>query len=175
MRQRGWPGRPGLCEHRAMSKKSETIRQHRGKLAFTFLLFAAMTVVIGVGAWICSFLRDALWAYVGVSSLLPLALACGFVAVMSGMAWLQPATLTLSEDGVCYRTFRSERRIAWSEIAEFFVLPKEGYLRSPACFLVEGRRCVSFGRAWEKSPEEIVEALKEAKEKWGDEGRDILF
>jgi hypothetical protein len=146
---------------------SETvvIAQHRGKLALVFGLMAVLTAVLGFAAWLSSYLREVLWAYVGVSLFLPVAAACLVISGLSLWALLQPATLTLDESGVVYRSLWRERRIGWEAAEEFFVLPPEKRLRSPACRA--GGRVVSFGRSWERTPENIVALLAAAKEKWG--------
>jgi len=63
-------------------------------------------------------------------------------------------------DGLVFKTWRHEQRIAWNNIADFIVLPPTSALRSPACELKAGaRKFVSFGRNWEKTAEEIVAGL----------------
>jgi hypothetical protein len=141
------------------------ITQHRGKLALVFVLVAAMTVVVGFAAWLSSYLREAVWAYLGVSLFLPVAVAGIAVTGMSLWALYQPATLTLDENGVVYRSHWHEKRLAWGAVEEFFVLSPEKRLRSPGCRA--GGRVVSFGRSWERTPENMVAVLAAAKEKFG--------
>jgi hypothetical protein len=150
-----------------MSEASDTavIRQHRGKLALVLLLMAVLTVVVGFAAWISSYLRELVWAYLGMSLFLPVAAACFVISGLSLWALLQPATLTLDESGVVYRSLWREQRIGWDAAEEFFVLSPEKRLRSPACRA--GGRVVSFGRCWERMPENIVAVLQAAKEKFG--------
>jgi len=143
--------------------ESTVIRQHRGKLAVTFALLAMLSVVLFFSAWISSHLSDELWANLGISSLLPVGLASTVAAGLNLWALLQPATLTLDARGFVYRSHWRERRFGWNEVEEFFVLSPEKQLRSPACRA--GGRVVSFGRNWERPPEDVVAVLQAAKEK----------
>jgi len=140
------------------------IRQHRGKLAVTSALLVVLTVVVFFSAWIGSHLSDALWANLGISSLVPVGLASTVAAGLSLWHLLQPATLTLDERGFVYRSHWRERHFGWNEVEDFFVLSPEKQLRSPACRA--GGRVVSFGRNWERPPEDVVAVLQAAKEKW---------
>jgi hypothetical protein len=140
-------------------------RQSRTKLAALTALFAAWALVFGFFAVITA-LQGGLWPYVGLSFFTPLALACIVGAVSTALHLANPATLTADDHCVVFRTHRSERRIAWSEIADFIIFSPTSRLRSPGCELKEGaRKFVSFGRNWEKTAEEIVEALEEARKK----------
>ena len=139
-------------------------RQSRTKLATMTALFAAWALVFGFFAVVTALL-DGLWPYLGLSFFTPLALACIVGAASTALHLANPATLTADEDGVVFRTHRSARRIAWSEVADFIVFSPTSRLRSPGCELKDGaRKFVSFGRNWEKTAEEIVEALNVVKD-----------
>jgi hypothetical protein len=138
------------------------IRQSRPKLALLFVLFSAFTVVLAFMTFVSVYLPD-LWAYLGVAFFAPVGIASAIAAASSGLSLAQPGTLTADESGLCHRSFRHERRYPWADIAEFIVFAPTSRLRSPGCRLVDGvpgRRFVSFGRSWEKTPEEIVEEMK---------------
>jgi hypothetical protein len=144
------------------------IRQSRPKLTLLLVLFTALTLVLAFITFVSAYLPD-LWSYLGVVLFAPVGIASAIAAAASGMSLAQPGTLTLDETGICHRTFRHERRYAWNDIAEFIVFAPTSRLRSPGCRLadgVAGRRFVSFGRSWEKTAEEIVEVLKEEKERF---------
>ena len=141
------------------------LSQSRPKLALLFVLFTALAVVLAFMTFVSAYLPD-LWAYLGVTLFAPVALASVLAAASSGLSLAQPGTLTADANGVCHRTFRHARRYAWNDIAEFIVFAPTSRLRSPGCRLAEhvaGRHFVSFGRSWEKTPEEIVEVLKGEK------------
>lgn len=153
------------------------ITQHRLKLALLFGLFAGLTVVLALGAWISSFLRDAVWAYLGLSFLAPLALGSAAAAAASGWSFLHPGTLTLDPEGLTYRAYWYVRRHRWSDIAEFVVFAPSSRTRTPGCVFVEGYtghtigrgvtgRHASFGHGWEMGAADMVEMLKAAKEAW---------
>jgi hypothetical protein len=142
-------------------------RQSATKLALLTALFAAWTLVFGFFAVVTAFM-DGLWPYLGLSFFAPLAIAGAVAGVSSGLGLAHPATLTADEGGIVFRTYRHERRIAWSAVADFIVFSPTSRLRSPGCELKEGApKFVSFGRNWEKTPEEIVEALGEQRKKHG--------
>lgn len=147
------------------------IRQSRAKLTLLFVLFSALALVLAFMTFVSVYLPD-LWSYLGVAFFAPVGIASAIAAASSGMSLAQPGTLTLDESGICHRTFRHERRYAWSDIAEFIVFAPTSRLRSPGCRLadgVAGRRFVSFGRSWEKTAEEIVEVMKGAKARIGND------
>ncbi|MDE2500029.1 MAG: hypothetical protein KGL56_07535 [Alphaproteobacteria bacterium] len=154
------------------------VTQDRLKLALLILLFAGLTVMLGLGAWISSFLRSAVWAYLGLSFLAPLALACAVAAAASGWSFLHPGSITLDPEGLTYRAYWYVRRHRWRDIAEFVVFAPSSRTRTPGCIFVEGYtghqigrgiagRHASFGHGWEIGAADMVELLKAAKETWG--------
>jgi hypothetical protein len=135
-------------------------RQSRIKLAALTALFAAWTIMLAFMAFVTAYL-DGLWPYVGLSALTPLAIAFAVAAFASAMSFAHPATLTLDGDTLTFTTWRRAETIALTDIAAFHVIPPNTRMRSPACQKKTGPRTfVSFGRNWEKTPEEIVEALE---------------
>ncbi len=139
-------------------------RQSRLKLLAATVLFAAWTIAFAFMAFVSAYLNG-LWPYVGLSTLVPLAAAFGIATFMTARNFATPATLTLDGDHLVFRTWRRTEEIALAEIADFVVIPPTAALRSPACEKKTGtRKFVSFGRYWEKTPEEIVAALKEGAE-----------
>lgn len=137
-------------------------RQSRIKLALVTVLFAAWTLALGFMAFVTAYLGG-LWPYVGLSALTPLAIAFGIAAFMSAMGFVHPATLTLDDTSLVFKTWRRSETIARADIAEFLVLSPTSAMRSPACEKKTGtRKFVSFGRNWEKKPEEMVEAMQDA-------------
>ncbi|MBU6297969.1 MAG: hypothetical protein KGJ79_08570 [Alphaproteobacteria bacterium] len=152
--------------------------QHRLKLALLFMLFGGLAAALGLGAWISTFLKSAVWAYLGLSFLAPLALGSAVAAAASGWSFLHPGTITLDPVGLTYRAYWYARRHRWTDIAEFVVFAPSSRARTPGCVFVDGYaghpigrgvsgRHASFGHAWEKSAVDIVALLNEAKEKWG--------
>jgi hypothetical protein len=136
-------------------------RQSRLKLLAVTVLFAAWTVAFAFMAFVSTYLSG-LWPYVGLSALVPLAVAFAVATFMTAMSYATPATLTLDDDRLVFKTWRRAEEIARADIADFMVIPPTAALRSPACEKKTGpRKFVSFGRYWEKAPEEIVAALKE--------------
>jgi hypothetical protein len=139
-------------------------RQSRLKLLAAALLFAAWAIAFAFMAFVTAYMNG-LWPYVGLSALVPLAVAFSIAAFMTAMSLATPATLTLSDDRLVFKTWRRTEEIALADIADFTVIPPTAALRSPACEKKTGtRKFVSFGRYWEKTPEEIVAALKDAAE-----------
>lgn len=137
--------------------------QSRAKLALLAAVFTAWTMVVGVIALISAYL-DGLWPYLGLSLFAPLALAGAVVAVMSVRSWMTPATLKADHSGFSLSTWRGEQRLAWGEVESFIVFSPTSRLRSPGCALKAGpRKFISFGRNWNASAEEIVEALENAR------------
>lgn len=135
-------------------------RQSRTKLTLLTVLFAGWAVAFGFCAVISAYL-DGLWPYLSLSLLLPLALAGAFAAVMSGLSWIAPATITAGENGMVFASWRGEQRFAWDRVAEFTVFSPASRLRSPGVELKDGTpKFVSFGRNWEQSAEEIVAKLE---------------
>jgi hypothetical protein len=135
-------------------------RQSRLKLIAATVLFAAWDVAFAFMAFVSAYLTG-LWPYVGLSALVPLAVAFAVAAFMTAMSFAAPATLTLDDGRLVFKTWRRTEDIAVTDIAGFMVIPPTAALRSPACEKKTGpRKFVSFGRWWEKSPEEIVAALK---------------
>lgn len=144
-------------------------RQSRLKLTIHTTAIAAWTVVLGFMAFVSAHAAG-LWPYLALSLFAPLAIAGAVAAVAGALGLARPATLSADADGVAFRTWRGARTIAWQDIAAFHVLSPTSALRSPGCELKQGvRKFVSFGRNWEKSAEEIVEALGEAEEARGSE------
>ncbi len=145
------------------------ISQSRLKLAVLFVLFAALSVVLAFLTFTRGFIPH-VGAYPGVSRCAPGGIAPAIAAGAGGMSLWQPGTLTADDRGVVYRNWRHERRIAWNDVAEFVVFAPGSRLRSPGLQLkdnVAGRKFVSFGRNWEKTPEEIVEGLRQARPQSG--------
>lgn len=137
-------------------------RQSRPKLALTTMLFGAWTIIVGFMGYVSAH-ADGLWPYLAVSLFVPLALAGAIAAVNAAMSWWHPATLTATETGLTYKTWRAGRRFAWRDVESVLVLSPEARLRSPGVQLKHGaRRFVSFGRNWEQTAEEIVEGLDNA-------------
>ncbi|GAA0559953.1 hypothetical protein [Rhizomicrobium electricum] len=135
-------------------------RQSRLKLIAATVLFAAWAVAFAFMAFVSAYLTG-LWPYVGLSALVPLAAAFAIAAFMTAMSFATPATLTLDDGRLVFKTWRRTEDIALADIAGFMVIPPTAALRSPACEKKTGpRKFVSFGRYWEKTPEEIVAALK---------------
>lgn len=136
-------------------------RQSRLKLFAVTALFAAWTIAFAFMAFVSAYLNG-LWPYVGLSALVPLAAAFGVATFMTAMGLATPATLTLGGETLVFKTWRRSEEIALADIADFVVIPPTAALRSPACEKKTGpRKFVSFGRWWEKTPEEMVAALKE--------------
>jgi hypothetical protein len=134
-------------------------RQSRLKLIAATVLFAAWAVAFAFMAFVSAYLTG-LWPYVGLSALVPLAAAFAIAAFMTAMSFATPATLTLDDGRLVFKTWRRTEDIAVADIAGFMVIPPTAALRSPACEKKTGpRKFVSFGRYWEKAPEEIVAAL----------------
>ena len=145
------------------------ITQHRLKLALRFIVFAVLTAAAVFSIVLCTAIDDPIWPLLSITFLAPIAL--GSFAALLASAWslAQPATLTLTPDGLTYAAYWYARCYRWSDIDAFFV-SAPSRLRSPACAFVEGtagRRFVSFGGGWEYSPEDMVALLNEAKEQWG--------
>jgi hypothetical protein len=135
-------------------------RQSRLKLFAVTALFAAWTVAFAFMAFVSAYMNG-LWPYVGLSALTPLAIAFAVATFMNAMSLATPATLTLDNETLVFKTWRHTEAIARADIADFMVIPPTAALRSPACEKKTGpRKFVSFGRWWEKTPEEIVVALK---------------
>lgn len=136
-------------------------RQSRWKLFSATLLFAAWTLALGFIAFVMAHMGG-LWPYAGLAALTPLVIAFGVVAFMNAMSFSHPATLTLDDKHLVFTTWRRSETIAREDIADFMVLSPTSALRSPACEKKTGvRKITSFGRAWEKTPEEMVEAMRE--------------
>jgi hypothetical protein len=134
-------------------------RQNRLKLVAVTALFAAWTLALAFMAFVSAHLVG-LWPYVGVSVLVPLALAFGVATFASAMSLYRPATLALDGDHLTFRTWRREQRIAVADIVAFEVMSPTSALRSPGCEKKTGpRKFVSFGRWWEKTPEKMVDEL----------------
>ncbi len=139
-------------------------RQSRLKLIAVTALFAAWTIAFAFMAFVTAYLNG-LWPYVGLTSLIPLAAAFGVATFMTAMGLTTPATLTLDGETLVFKTWRRSEEIALADIADFVVIPPTAALRSPACEKKTGpRKFVSFGRWWEKTPEEMVAVLKERVE-----------
>lgn len=137
--------------------------QSRTKLALVAVIFAAWTLVVGLFAVISAYL-DGLWPYLGLSLFAPLALAGAVVAIMTARSWMAPATLKADLSGFSLITWRGEQRLGWDAVESFIVFSPTSRLRSPGCVLKAGaKRYISFGRNWNVSAEEIVEALEEAR------------
>jgi hypothetical protein len=139
-------------------------RQSRLKLLAVTVLFAAWTLAFAFMAFVSAYLQG-LWPYVGLSSLVPLAAAFAIATFMTARSLAAPATLTLDGETLVFKTWRRTEEIALADIADFLVIPPAAALRSPACEKKTGdRKFVSFGRWWEKTPEEMVAALKDGLE-----------
>jgi hypothetical protein len=137
-------------------------RQSRWKLFAATLLFAAWTLALGFIAFVMAHMGG-LWPYAGLAATTPLVIAFGVVAFMNAMSFSRPATLTLDDKRLVFTTWRRTETIAREDIAGFIVLSPNSALRSPACEKKTGvRKIVSFGRNWEKSPEEIVSTVADA-------------
>lgn len=139
--------------------------QSRPKLALVFALTVAAGLVLAFFAFISAYFPG-LWAYLGISSFAPLALACAVAAVKNAIALLHPAELRAGETGISFKTAQRELHFPWDAIEGIIVFSPTSRFRSPGLELkeaVNGRRFHSFGRNWEKSAEEIVEKLQAAK------------
>lgn len=151
-----------------MSTPSLVITQSRTKLAAWLVLFAATSAAFVFTAWLSTFLRDVLWAYLGVAVAMPIGAAFAFAAILTAASLARPATLSADQNGLHHCTYRQTRTHRWEQIEDFIVFESSNRLRSPGCVLIQGspgRRYFSFGRAWENSPEAVVQMLKDARDR----------
>ncbi|GAA0530946.1 hypothetical protein FHS83_002616 [Rhizomicrobium palustre] len=141
-----------------------SFRQSPTKLGFVIATAVFAALLLGASGLLCAYLPG-LWSTLGVSLFAPLALAAVVVAVKAGQSLSRPAKLEADETGLSFTQAGSDtaRRFFWREIAGVIVFSPTSRFRSPGLELkepVNGRRFVSFGRFWQASPEEIVEALE---------------
>lgn len=142
-------------------------RQSRMKLAIALVLTGLAALVLGFFGFVTAYLPG-LWAYLGVSLFAPLALACALTAVKTAVFLSKPSSLHIDDSGVVWTNARQTRRFGWDAIAAPHIFSPMSRFRSPGVELkeaVNGRRFISFGRFWETSAEEIVEALEKAPSK----------
>ena len=144
-----------------------TFRQSRRKLALVAVSAVVAALLLSVFTFLSTYFPG-LWAYMGASLFAPLALAAAVTAVRAAMALAHPAILTTDAQGLLHVTGGRRLYFAWSEIEAFTVFSPTARFRSPGMELktpVNGRRFISFGRNWEKSAEEIVEAIRQERDR----------
>lgn len=141
-----------------------TFRQSRFKLAVVFALTAIAALVMAFFGFVSAFFPG-LWAAMGLGIFAPMSLALAIAAWRNGHALAQPASIIADDRGVSFQTRQGSTLYAWDQIADFTVFSPTSRLRSPGLELkeaVNGRRFISFGRNWEKLPEEITQYLHAA-------------
>ncbi len=144
---------------------THTLRQSRAKLALLLAATAMAAIVLALFAALSTALSG-LWAFVCVALFAPLALACAVVALKAALMWRSPAVLIFDATGIVFTRAGRTESFAWDEIEGFEVLAPATRSRAACLVLKEprrGRRFISFGRFWEQSAEDIVEAAQAAQ------------
>jgi hypothetical protein len=145
-------------------------RQSRAKIALLFAVCAAMSDFLG---WS---IETGQASDPGVSEIG--LFLCGLGAVLMLFFFIQPASLTLSAEGLEWKTAFRSRHYRWSDFEEFLLWPKARIFPQPSCRFSQSARKTrparrllgglgSFGGLWERPPAEIVARLNQARTHWG--------
>ena len=145
-------------------------RQSRAKIALLFIVCTAMSAFLWWGIK-TGHASDPGLSEIGL-------FLCGLGAVLMLLFFVQPASLTLSAEGLEWKTALRNRHYRWSDFDEFLLWPRQRIFPQPSCrFSQRGREARptrrllgglgSFGGLWERPPAEIVARLNQARTHWG--------
>jgi hypothetical protein len=144
-------------------------RQSRAKIALLFTVCAAMS------AFLWWSIKTGQASDPGLSEIG--LFLCGLGAVLMLFFFVQPASLTLSAEGLEWKTAFRSRHYRWSDFEEFLLWPKTRFFPQPSCRFSQSAREArparrllgglgSFGGLWEQPSAEIVAKLNQARAQW---------